>query len=221
MDDSQGCVAELPATGCSGAANRARGWTSGQRGELALGVLTGSRSAAQAAREEGVSRKFVAAQVGIAREAVLDAFPAVATGVTAADEERVLFRLDVTPRLVRRLVLALVLTCHSSFRGVIELLAEVLGISISLGTIHNITREAARQAQQINERTDLANVRIGAHDEIFQNGRPVLVGCDVASTYCYLLGLEERRDADTWGWRILELKDHGWDPDATIGVWQS
>ena len=216
MDDSQGCVAELPATGCSGAVSRARGWTSGQRGELAWGVLTGHRSAARAAREEGVSRKFVAAQVGIAREAVLDAFPVEAVGVTAAEEERVLFRLDVTPRLVRRLVLALVLTCHSSFRGVVELLTEVLGISISLGTIHNITRAAARQAQQINERTDLANVRIGAHDEIFQNGRPVLVGCDVASTYCYLLSLEERRDADTWGLRILELKDHGWDPEATI-----
>jgi hypothetical protein len=59
-------------------------------------------------------------------------------------------------------------------------------------------------------------VRIGAHDEIFQAGHPVLVGADVASTYCYLLSQEEHRDADTWGVRLLELADRGFQPDATI-----
>ena len=33
-------------------------------------------------------------------------------------------------------MLALILGCHSSYRGVLELLREVLGISISLGTVH-------------------------------------------------------------------------------------
>src|SRR5207244_3207186 len=58
-------------------------------------------------------------------------------------------------------------------------------------------------------------VRIGALDEIFQTGRPVLVGADVASTYCFLLSPEEHRDADTWGVRLLELTEHGFHPDAT------
>jgi len=44
----------------------------------------------------------------------------------------------------------------------------------------------------------------------------VLVGADVASTYCYLLSLEEHRDADTWGVRLLELVDRGFQPQATI-----
>jgi hypothetical protein len=44
----------------------------------------------------------------------------------------------------------------------------------------------------------------------------VLVGADVASTYCYLLSLEEHRDGDTWGIRLLELQDQGFDPEATI-----
>jgi hypothetical protein len=43
-----------------------------------------------------------------------------------------------------------------------------------------------------------------------------LVGADVASTYCYLLSLEEHRDADTWGVRLLELADRGFHPQATI-----
>jgi hypothetical protein len=57
---------------------------------------------------------------------------------------------------------------------------------------------------------------IGAHDEIFHKGQPVLVGVDVASTFCYLLSLEEHRDADTWGTRLLELQDRGLRPDTTI-----
>src|SRR5262249_46362972 len=47
-------------------------------------------------------------------------------------------------------------------------------------------------------------------------GSRVLVGVDVASTYCYLLSLEEHRDADTWGVRLLELVDRGFQPQATI-----
>jgi hypothetical protein len=62
----------------------------------------------------------------------------------------------------------------------------------------------------------LATVHIGAHDEIFQAGVPVLTGCDVQTTYCYLLSAEEHRDADTWGVRLLELADRGLCPQATV-----
>jgi len=71
-------------------------------------------------------------------------------------------------------------------------------------------------ARQHNAAQDLSPVRIGAHDEIFQTSQPVLVGADVASTFCYLLSLEEHRDAETWGIRLLELQDRGFQPDATI-----
>lgn len=216
MADSQLPVAGLPATACPATACRAKTLEPGQRGELALGVLTGSRSVAQAARDEGVSRKFVGAQVELARQAVQHAFEPDSADAPPGADERVLFWLPVTGRLIRRLVLSLILGCHSSYRGAVALLTEVLGIAISVGTIHNLVCAAAVSARRINERADLSGVRIGAHDEIFQNGQPVLVGCDVESTYCYLLSLEEHRDADTWGLRLMELGDHGWRPDATI-----
>ena len=41
-------------------------------------------------------------------------------------------------------------------------------------------------------------------------------GKDAYSTYCYLLSLEEQRDSDTWGVRLLELADQGFHPRATI-----
>ena len=216
MSDFQLPVSGLPATADTATVCRAKTLEPGQRGELAWGVLTGSRSVAQAARDEGVSRKFVGAQVEFARQAVQHAFEPDSADTPPGADERVLFWLPVTGRLIRRLVLSLILGCHSSYRGAVALLTEVLGIAISVGTIHNLVRAAAVSARWINERADLSGVRIGAHDEIFQNGQPVLVGCDVESTYCYLLSLEEHRDADTWGLRLLELGDHGWRPDATI-----
>ena len=82
--------------------------------------------------------------------------------------------------------------------------------------MHNIVHSAVEPARAISRRYDLAGVRIGAHDEIFQAGHPVLVGVDTASTYCYLLSLEDHRDAETWGVRLLELVDHGFDPEATV-----
>ncbi len=57
---------------------------------------------------------------------------------------------------------------------------------------------------------------MGLHDEIFQGATPVLAGVDAASTYCYLLAAEERRDADTWGVHLLDAAAQGLQPDYTI-----
>ena len=64
---------------------------------------------------------------------------------------------------------------------------------------------------------DLSDIHICAHDEIYQASQPVLVGVDTASSFCYLLSLEEHCDAETWGIRLLELADRGFAPDATVG----
>ena len=117
---------------------------------------------------------------------------------------------------MRQLVLALVLIGHSPYRAVVELLRDLFDSHISLGTVHNIVNSAVEPARAISRRYDLAHVRIGAHDEIFQAVLPVLVGVDTASTYCYLLSLEDHRDAVTWGVRLLELVDQGFNPEATV-----
>jgi hypothetical protein len=90
-----------------------------------------------------------------------------------------------------------------------------------VGTVHNIVEQAVATARPINDRQDLSRVRIGADDEIFQASRPVLVGIDAESTYCYLLSQEQHRDADTWGVRLLELVDRGFAPEATIADFAS
>jgi hypothetical protein len=180
------------------------------RQQLALDALAGQSITALADQQQ-VSRKFVYQQLHQAHDALDQAF-----APTPANPPQFLFWLPVTKPWLRQLVLGLTLICHSSFRGVTELLDDLFDYPLSLGSVHNILHQAVRRARHVTARQNLAGVRIGAHDEIFQAGRPVLVGADVASTYCYLLSPEEHRDAETWGVRLLELGDQGFAPAATI-----
>jgi hypothetical protein len=182
-----------------------------QRRKLALEALAGTETVSRLAGEHEVSRKFVYRQAAKAEEALDDAFlPA------DRDDQKVLFYLPVTKAWLRQLIHGLTLICHSSLRGVVELLRDVFDYNTSVGTVHNVLQAAVAQARSCNEQQDLSRIRVGAHDEIFQNGRPVLAGVDADSTYCYLLSLEDHRDADTWGLRLLELQDQGFQPEATV-----
>jgi hypothetical protein len=177
--------------------------------QLALNALSGSPVSLLAA-EHHVSRQFVYRQLHKAHDALQNAFDPLAA------PKDLLFWLPVTKPWLRQLVLGLVLICHSSYRGVSELLADLFDHSLSIGSVHNILAQAVASAASLNSTVDLSLVRIGAHDEIFQSGQPVLVGADVHSSFCYLLSLEDQRDADTWGVRLLELQPRGFAPEATI-----
>jgi hypothetical protein len=182
-----------------------------QRRQLALEALAGVETVSRLAGRHEVSRKFVYRQAAKAEEALDAAFwPA------DRDDQKVLFQLPVTKAWLQQLILGLTLICHSSLRGVVELLRDVFDYDISASTVHNVLQAAVAGARSCNEQQDLSGVRIGAHDEIFQSSRPVLVGVDADSTYCYLLSLEDHRDADTWGVRLLELQAQGFQPEATI-----
>ena len=183
-----------------------------QRQDLALQALAGAETISRLAAQHEVSRKFIYQQVGSAKEALQEAF------ATERDEEaRVLFYLPVNKQWLEQAILGLTLICHSPLRGVSEFFRDLLDWPVSIGKVHNVIQGAVQRARSYNRQQDLSHVRIGAHDEIFQSGRPVLVGADVESTYCYLLSREEHRDGDTWGIRLLELQDQGFHPQATIG----
>jgi hypothetical protein len=183
--------------------------TAPQRRQLALDALTGQPISHLALRHQ-VSRKFVYQQLHQAHQGLDLAFD------PPAPPKDLLFWLPVTKPWLHSLVLGLTLIGHSPYRGVTELLADLFDYPLSLGSVANIVRAAVAQAQQVNAREDLSAVKVGDHDEIFQAGSPVLVGVDAYSTYCYLLSMEEQRDGDTWGVRLLELAERGFHPDAII-----
>src|SRR5262245_43517237 len=191
-------------------ASRAASLAGPARQQLALDALAGV-PVSHLASDQHVSRKFVYRHLHQAQDALENAF-----APSPADPPGLLYWLPVTKPWLQQLVLGLTLICHSSVRGVCELLQDLFDHPLSTGTVHNILHRAVAAARKVNAQQDLACVRIGALDEIFQAGHPVLVGADVGSTYCYLLCPEDHRDATTWGVRLLELQERGFRPDCTI-----
>jgi hypothetical protein len=183
-----------------------------ERKVLALEGLARREPLSELARAHEVSRKFVYAQVEKAGRAVDQAF----SEAKQEPEDVPLFYLPVTKRWIQGFTVSLGLSCHAPYRGIKEVLLDQFGYDIAIGTIHNTLHEAVVRARAVLARENLSGIRVGAHDEIFQGDRPVLTGVDVHSLYCYLLSLEEHRDGDTWGVRLLELRERGLHPDHTI-----
>jgi hypothetical protein len=175
-----------------------------------VAALAETDSVRELSRQHEVSRKFVAQQRDKATDALEEAF------APDVPDDEVLFYLPVTKHWLRQVVLCLMLIGHASMRGVVDFFAAVFDHPIGLGTVHNIMTESVMQAREVSSREERSTIREGAHDEIFQSRHPILVGCDVPSTYCYLLVEEAHRDGTTWGVHLLELAEKGLHPDHTI-----
>jgi hypothetical protein len=180
------------------------------RQDLGVQALARSATVSDLAARHGTSRKFVYQQMHKAGAALDDAF------LSAAPDEEALFALAVTKTWLRQVIVGLALICHSSYRGAVEFLRDLLGVSISVGTVHQVLQLVTQKAGVLNRDQDLSGVRVGLHDEIFHDGKPVLAGVDAASTYCYLLVAAQHRDADTWGVHLLDATEQGLKPDYTI-----
>ena len=98
----------------------AKAMTPPQRRQLALEALAGTETVSHLAGQHAVSRKFVYQQTAKAEDALDAAF-----SPADIDNPKVLFYLPVTKAWLRQLILALTLICHSSLRGVVELLSGV------------------------------------------------------------------------------------------------
>lgn len=180
------------------------------RQELAVKILSKHQPISHVAQQEQVSRKFLHRQKNIARQALNKAFE------KPEKDDQVLYYLPVTKLWINQLILGLILICHCSYRGVIELLRDLFDYPLSIGTVHNRVQEAVQKAKKINQSPDLSSIEVALLDEIFQGNRPVLTGIDARSTYCFLLEEVEHRDEDTWGYYLLECSEQGLNPNHTI-----
>src|SRR4051812_8899234 len=122
------------------------------RQQLALDALAGQPITPLAAQQQ-VSRKFVYQQLRQAQDALDQAFRPPPDGPAPP-----LFWLPVTQPWLRQLVLGLTLICHSSLRGVTELLADLFDYPLSLGSVHAILRQAVAAARGVTDQEDLARV---------------------------------------------------------------
>ena len=165
----------------------------------AIGIEAISRTLpiSHLADKHQVRRKFFYQQGNQAQQALDESF------APSQGDDDVLFHLPVTKNWLYQLILGLVLICHSSYRGVVELLCDLFDTPISIGTVHNRLQTTAEAATALNQTQHLSSITVGLQDEVSQADKPVLVGADAASTYCYLLEGVEHRDEATWGCHLL------------------
>jgi len=183
-----------------------------QRQWIAKQAIGGETPISHIAERYDVSRKFVYEQKIKAEEAIHEAF-----SDEFSEPDKILFYIPVTKRWLVQVVLALIFICRASYQGVIEFFRDILDSKISKGGVHNIVYEHLQKAKEVNRKQDLSRVREGLHDEIYQAGDPVLVGCCARSTYCYLLSLEQSCDANSWGVHLLDLQEkQRLAPDFTV-----
>jgi len=122
-----------------------------QRQQLAVAALAGD-NVSDLARQNQVSRKFIYQQKEKAQQSLHESFTP-----SPADEE-VLFYLPVTKKWLYGLVLGLLLTCRSSFRGIQQLLADHFGRSLGLD-VHFVSPWAVKRPRGTGE-ADRALFRI-------------------------------------------------------------
>jgi hypothetical protein len=108
------------------------------RKDLAIQALARSTTISDLSVRHGVSRKFVYQQAHKAGAALDEVF------LSGAPEDDMLFQLTVSKTWLRQVIVALTLICCSSYRGVVEFLRDLLGVPISIGTVHHefLVREA-------------------------------------------------------------------------------
>ncbi len=102
---------------------------SSSRKSLAIKVLSKTEPISHLGARMGVSRKFLYQQKHKANKALAQAF------TDSKDDQKVLFYLPVTEAWLFQLILALILICHSSYRGVVELLRDLFDYRLGVGTI--------------------------------------------------------------------------------------
>ena len=123
-----------------------------ERQQLAVKVLSKQEPITQIAKQKQVSRKFIDQQKAIAIEALNTAFE------KKDREKEVLYDLPITQQWIFQLILALIVVCHCSYRGIKELLRDLFDYSVCIGTIHNRVMTAVEKARNINQNQDLSSI---------------------------------------------------------------
>jgi len=91
-------------------------------------------------RQKGVSRKFLYRQQQKGNQALELGFN------QAKDESEILYWIPVTKNWIFQVILALIFICHSSYRGVVELMRDLFDYQISVATVHNPCEISSRKS---------------------------------------------------------------------------
>lgn len=182
--------------------------SSNQKKRMALAALNKSATKTKLAEDNRVSRKFVREEE--------QRLALVVDNHYHANNDDVLFTIQVTAALIEQIILALGLITRASYREIIYFFESLFDYSISLGKVNSVFQSAIQSAKDYHASEDFSAIKIPCNDELYHLNKPILNGVDTHSLYCYLLSNEDKRDEDTWAIHLLEAKDKGFDPEVMI-----
>jgi hypothetical protein len=130
--------------------------------------------------------------------------------------EKIYKSIEITKVLINRTIICLALYGRASIEGIQEFIENIYGISVSVGKISGVIKEASKRAEEFDKKIDLSGIKQGANDEVFQVEEPVLTGIDLESRYVYLMEPEKDRTADTWEIDMMILAEQGLKLDLTV-----
>ena len=135
-------------------------------------------------------------------------------------DDEVLFQLPITKHWLKQAALALTAPlCHSSYRGVHEFCRDLLGVNVSIGTVHNVVRRRHRQGTYPQPRPESTPTSASpASMRFFKIASPFSSVPTCISTYCFLLSAEKEQPRRRHLGPPLDgmPQDRGFAPDATI-----
>ena len=131
-----------------------------QRKQLFIEMQSSSQRVTAIAKREGVSRKFLYQQQQKGNQALEQEFNQL------KEESEILYWIPVTKQWIFQVILALIFICHSSYRGVVELVRDLFDYPISVATVHNRVNSVVEKAQKINQSQDLSGIKVGLKDEM-------------------------------------------------------
>ena len=100
-----------------------------QRKQLFIEMQSSAQTVTALANQEGVSRKFLYQQQQKGNQALEREFN------QPQEDSEVLYWIPVTKKWIFQVILALILICHSSYRGVVEFLRDVFDYQVSVATV--------------------------------------------------------------------------------------
>ena len=115
------------------------------RQKIAISALSSDENISEISRQYETSRKFIYAQKEKASDALNEVFS------NEVSDSKVLFYIPVTKEWLQQSVMSLILSCHSSYGGVIEFFRDIFDFNICKGTIFNIMDCALYKAKRMND----------------------------------------------------------------------
>ena len=159
----------------------------------------------------GVSRQTVHAARTRAHVALTEAF---APSARPARGGR--YDVSVDRGRLERTVLACTMDAGASERGVQAVVKQALNVTISVGEVHAIVREAQQRARRFNEGVRLDAVEHVALDEVFSGRQPILGGVDLESSFVFLMKRSPGRSGAEWAKALSALQPRGLEPSVVV-----